>query len=638
MDSFHDEDNNPFSGSDHLFASGIAADNKFVLPPELHSSSIIFGGDEHNDNDHDQGAGEGFGSQLIEGNNHQNKQLGTGSGVRYSINEGGELHNGFDTENVGGTDDFEPVFEHDDTTIVNELHGEEEEEGDEGEEEEEISDGSGSSDYQRVSQYYNSTNSLNNINNNNNNGTMLDNDFITITDAGHIRDMRGNKVIAYTIKYNFIEVKRRYSEFDSFRASLVKLFPTFVIPPIPEKHSVVKYFLSPINAKNDMKVIEKRKRMLSSFLNGCKSIPNVKNSIVWQKFLDPTVSWIEVLNSPPISILPSSNLLAPPLNPTKPSPLHLLLPIPQSGTINNFRPREEDKETSKEFKELEQIFNVYKSYTAPLAKSVKKQKRHFKGLVKDLGELGAYYNAFSLEDNFNLSTGIEKTGQAIDINFINSEAFAFKILTTLEEPIVEINQYSTETLGVLNFRRLKEVQLFIIDTTIKRRNQRIESLKNAQEQANRLEEVLKRNAEQSPTIAAAVKRLEEGQSMNKVSPWTRIFTGKSIQNDISMMNEEERMMEVDKIEKEIIKLNECLKVVLRDLGQVNEAIKQNINSVMKFYSTKWKNLMLEYTESLMIWLNENLKAWEDAKLEIEKIQVTPPDYQNDDRIPDHLKK
>lgn len=614
MDSFHDEDNNPFSGSDHLFTSGIAGDNNFALPPELQSSSIIFGGDEHPTTNEP-------GVPDYNGYKQEHNKVRSSS-IQYSINEQDAFQAGGDTgqDNNRG---FEPVFGQE-PIIENEATPEHEED-------EEISDVS--DDYQRASQYYNSANSQNVRT-----GTLLNHDHITITDAGHIRDMKGNKVIAYTIRYNQIELKRRYSEFDSFRASLVKLFPTFIIPPIPEKHSVVKYFLNPINAKNDLKIIEKRKRMLASFLNGCLRIPNIKDSIVWNKFLDPTVSWIEVLNSPPISLLPSSSLLAPPLNPTKPSPLHLLLPIPQSGTINNFRPREEDKEISKEFKEYEQIFKVYKSYTSPLAKSMKKQKRHFKGLVKDLGELGAYYNAFSLEGNFNLATGIEKTGQAIDINFINSEAFAFKILTTLEEPIVEINQFSNETLNVINFRKLKEVQLFIIDTTIKRRNQRIESLKNAQEQANRLEEVLKRNAEQSPTIAAAVKRLEEGQSVHKVSPWTRLFAGKSNTNDVSMMNEEQRMIEVDKIEKEIVKLNECLKVVLKDLDQVNESIKRNLNSVMALYSEKWKELMLNHSESLLIWLHENLKAWEDAKAEIDKIEVTQPDFQSDDRIPEHLKR
>lgn len=36
-------------------------------------------------------------------------------------------------------------------------------------------------------------------------------------------------------------LRRRYSEFASFREALVRLFPTLIIPPIPEKHSMCTY-------------------------------------------------------------------------------------------------------------------------------------------------------------------------------------------------------------------------------------------------------------------------------------------------------------------------------------------------------------------------------------------------------------
>lgn len=48
--------------------------------------------------------------------------------------------------------------------------------------------------------------------------------------------------VVYTISVkNVKEAKRRYSEFESFRKSLVKLYPTALVPPIPEKHSICKY-------------------------------------------------------------------------------------------------------------------------------------------------------------------------------------------------------------------------------------------------------------------------------------------------------------------------------------------------------------------------------------------------------------
>lgn len=449
-------------------------------------------------------------------------------------------------------------------------------------------------------------------------------EHIAIVDYGSIRD-HGQTAVAYTIDYANTLVMRRYSDFDSLRKALVRLFPTVVIPPIPEKHSVVKYLVNPLNAKNDLRIIEKRTRMLSVFLQRCLELPQVREHYIWRKFLDPTADWAEVMRTPPISVIPQSNLHAPPLEPTKPSPLHLLLPIPHATSINNFKPREEDKVTDQEFRDYEHIFKMYRAHTQTMEKSIKRQKRHFKGLVKDLGELGAYYNAFSLENTYEMSNGIEKTGQAIDSAFLNSEALAFKILTTLQEPVSDISRTSNVALSVLHFRKLKEVQLFIIDTTIKRRRQRIDALKSAQAQAERLSQVLRRNAEQSPTIADAVRRLDKGEGVQKVSnPWARLFNAGSSAtstDDTSLMNDAEREEEVAKLMTELDKLDDCHKVILKDIELVNKAVKENCGELIAYFQSKWKTLMEDYTESLLIWLRENLNAWEEAKKEVDEMEV-----------------
>jgi len=40
-----------------------------------------------------------------------------------------------------------------------------------------------------------------------------------------------------------LTLRRRYSEFASFREALVRLYPTLIIPPIPEKHTVGMYLI-----------------------------------------------------------------------------------------------------------------------------------------------------------------------------------------------------------------------------------------------------------------------------------------------------------------------------------------------------------------------------------------------------------
>lgn len=63
---------------------------------------------------------------------------------------------------------------------------------------------------------------------------------IEIIDAGKTHEGNSRGFIAYTIKIMDLTVRRRYSEFESLRTTLTKLFPTLIIPPIPEKHSMCK--------------------------------------------------------------------------------------------------------------------------------------------------------------------------------------------------------------------------------------------------------------------------------------------------------------------------------------------------------------------------------------------------------------
>lgn len=87
-------------------------------------------------------------------------------------------------------------------------------------------------------------------------------------------------------------MRRRYRDFASLRETLVNLHPTFIIPPIPEKHTLADYAAKPTKAKEDEAVIDHRKRMLTSFLNRCRRIQELREDGVFWKFLDPNASWV----------------------------------------------------------------------------------------------------------------------------------------------------------------------------------------------------------------------------------------------------------------------------------------------------------------------------------------------------------
>jgi hypothetical protein len=54
------------------------------------------------------------------------------------------------------------------------------------------------------------------------------------------------------------------------------------------------YAAKPTKAKEDMNIIDLRKRMLGVFLNRCRRMKEVREDGVWWRFLDPNASWVRV--------------------------------------------------------------------------------------------------------------------------------------------------------------------------------------------------------------------------------------------------------------------------------------------------------------------------------------------------------
>lgn len=471
---------------------------------------------------------------------------------------------------------------------------------------------------------------------------------LRIIDTGKFRDSFGSYAIGYTIKYDKYIVIRRYSEFDSLRQALVRLLPTIIIPPIPSKHPLIKYFLNPLNAESDLKIIDKRKRLLTRFLNNCYSNEEIRKHIVFQKFLNPEYIWKQVLNSPPISILPINNLLAPPLHPTKPSPLHLLLPSPTSISKNSLCKSENlELEFEKQFIRFDSMLVKYNKSLRPLHKTLRDSMNNFQSLATALANLGAYYNAFSLENNIitkeantkqleQLSKGIEKIGQAVDVNYVSCELLTDNIAIFFDEPVTEMIQFISEAHRVLKFRKLKQEQFLITQTTIKKRQNRIKTLTNTQEQINRLEEALRENAQDSPTVAHVVKKMEKlsTKSHENKQQWSPIFrpnknkysnpTNRSKLNyevDPHLLTQEEREHEIEKLTKELTKLDDCYELIINDMKQVNESMLKTFNLLFLYLNNTWNNILRVVTRSLLLWLKDCLSSWQNAKSIIDNIQV-----------------
>ncbi|KAK2796635.1 Sorting nexin-41 [Emmonsiellopsis sp. PD_5] len=351
---------------------------------------------------------------------------------------------------------------------------------------------------------------------------------ILITHAGKNHES-GGSFIVYTIRTGDLEVRRRYSEFNSLRAALVNLHPTLIVPPIPEKHTMADYAAKPTKAKEDTSIIDLRKRMLGVFLNRCRRMREIREDGVWWRFLDPNASWTEVLHSHPASSVPKNNLKAPPLDPANPKPAHAWLPVPSSSAklksaspgvpsspegaasqpapgANQFLSRFPPTSRNLSEEDLDPYFLNFEASTRELELllqgNIEKVNRrtltHLSSLSADLMELGARYNGFSLsEPSTTVAAAIERVGQAADTSYIGTEELSSTLGATFAEPMRESAQFAGVVRSVLRYRVLKRIQQEMTRDELSKKKTLLDSLERSELEAKRIEQYLNRTG--SPT-------------------------------------------------------------------------------------------------------------------------------------------
>ncbi|KAI1661616.1 hypothetical protein F4813DRAFT_166348 [Daldinia decipiens] len=341
---------------------------------------------------------------------------------------------------------------------------------------------------------------------------------ILITDAGKSMES-GGKYIVYTIRTGDLEVRRRYSEFASLRDALTRLHPTLVIPPIPEKHTMADYAANPTNAKQDQQIIDLRKRMLAVFLNRCRRMEQIRDDGVLWRFLDPNVSWNEVLHSHPISSIPKSIMKAPPLDTANPTPAHSYLPVPTASAklktpvnpppgpvfdssstvasqiLRRFPPEAHglnEQELDPYFITFEaSIKELEQALMGPMEKVNRRTLNHLSSLATDLSDLGAKYNAFALsEPSPSLAAAIERVGQAADSSYIATEELSSSLGASFAEPMRESAQFAGVVRNVLRYRILKRVQQEMANDELLKKKALLEQLESSEAEAKRIDQYL----------------------------------------------------------------------------------------------------------------------------------------------------
>ncbi|KAI8328976.1 hypothetical protein BC941DRAFT_385112 [Chlamydoabsidia padenii] len=318
--------------------------------------------------------------------------------------------------------------------------------------------------------------------------------FIFITGSQKQSDASAGKpYVAYNIRTGTIETKHRYSEFESLCKSFMKLYPTVIVPPIPEKHSIVDYAALQTRVKDDLATVEKRKRMLQTFLNRVAKHPILGRDHVFHRFLESGVSWSDVLHSPPLSVLPKNQLQTIYTQPTTGLTNEQanailtshLVPTPSSAYLL--------KQPDQKFEESELFtYRVANYMNNNLEKSQRKVIRRLGELANDYAELGAVYNGFSLNEEGPVANAIEKIGQAVDASYSNTGEMVTMIEGDFAEPIQEYAQFAQIIKQVLKFRHLKHAQVEMIEDSLQSKRDSLATLSEMEGESQRLEEAMAR--------------------------------------------------------------------------------------------------------------------------------------------------
>lgn len=388
-----------------------------------------------------------------------------------------------------------------------------------------------------------------------------------------------NSIVVYLIQLKLkgakdsdaIIVKRRYSEFKSLRDNLVKMYPTIVVPPIPEKHTFLTYLINSIDSSRETNVIELRKRYFKNFLQDVIFDSNIKlrNCPLLHKFLDPNYEscWESAINEPPANLIPSNLLLANPNDTTDQNGLYLLLPsvtgfdLDSTDNLSGLKKLNDDihklhadiklydlKENNlHEIAENDTVFsdipidlinfeiNFHRNIKVlhDVQKLNNRSVKNFKTLISTLIELGANLNNFSLQIHDasthrgkSLSSVIEKFGSAVDSTFLNFEHFLYdEVIPDWDDPVNRFVQYYFSALQLVKFYKYKLIQFKLI---YKLKFNKVQEMSAFHDSMNSVKH-LKDLDINSPSIKKAIQRIENRQQrvrqLQSKKSWYGLFGG-----------------------------------------------------------------------------------------------------------------
>lgn len=490
---------------------------------------------------------------------------------------------------------------------------------------------------------------------------------IVISEAGKSNEGLANtskKYIVYTIKLingkadEEVQTRRRYSDFESLREVLTRVFPLLIIPPIPPKNYMSFGLLnglvglppsengqsarySYINSRhlNKNRLVEHRKRLLSNFLNNCLEIPQIREMEFFAKFLDPSANWLDEI-ALISSQLPKSVYQLNPENGLKTDPLYAEMPLPNSdGPLGIPFLKPLSNNGKKVVQKTTQLLGAETEGSPPRENGLlehpmktsqfdsinKRVMENFMGLSADYAELATTMNSFSLVLAESSKTSdkagepvvegmIDKIGLAFDRTYVTINTLIGDLETKFSEPLGEVVQYSTIINSVRKFHERKLKQSDAVDAEIKEKTKEVMLLKKQEAEASKAEEAMHRLVINEPEVEPKNAKGRYFPSMSSFKKITRYVS------DIMDQNPEmTRKQKLTQLQARIKTLEKCHTIMMGDISYIADELDKTFKvSRLREFKLIFE-ILLSYNSIFVAWARKNLEIWEEVKEEIKKL-------------------
>ncbi|BGP41572.1 Sorting nexin, cytoplasm-to-vacuole targeting pathway/endosomal sorting [Rhodotorula kratochvilovae] len=470
-------------------------------------------------------------------------------------------------------------------------------------------------------------------------------DAIVIVDALKTSEGASTPYIVYCIRFENREVRRRYSDFVSLRQALATLHPCYIVPPLPPKNTLASYAIvgaHPAKAKEDAALIARRRRMLGTFLNRTLEHRALGQDRVFRRFLDPETPWVDVLHSPPVTLVPKNPLRAPASDPTDPDLLALFanLPLPSSSATLTH--------PDQRFLDSEVFTNKFSAHLSGSMEKVNRRlMKRWTDAAGDWGEMGGGLNGFALrmgEDGTGgLDEATEKVGMAVDAGYTLTNAMLGSWEQDFTEPLQEYTQFSAIIKSLLKYRHNKHLQYEAARELLESKRTTLEELERSELEAQRLEKALERvrivnddggseRAVSPAPVGAAVENNGGAAALPPLPSSSGALPAQSrkgggllsalshsVKGFVDSDPEATRRSTIGKTREQINQLDDAIKALTNDLRFASSTIQGDLDRFQRQKVGDLREMCLDFARFHREWAAKNLAMWEEAKGAIDAI-------------------